>query len=169
EEGAGEEGSSKGCRGGECSGNGGESAGVQVALLTPASLFLPSPIFSLSPIPQKEKVVYIRIDGSTAPEKRHHLVARFQEDPDTRVAVLGIHAAGVGLTLTAASTVVFAEMAWNPGDLVQAEDRAHRIGQVGADRLRAVLGDGVESGGLGSGRGQGTPDSAGGWILIAVV
>ncbi|CAI5477220.1 unnamed protein product [Closterium sp. Yama58-4] len=84
---------------------------------------------ALSDFFQKEKVGYIRIDGGTAPEKRHHLVSRFQEDAGTRVAVLGIHAAGVGLTLTAASTVVFAEMAWNPGDLVQAEDRAHRIGQ----------------------------------------
>ncbi|CAI5502808.1 unnamed protein product [Closterium sp. Naga37s-1] len=87
---------------------------------------------ALSEFFQKAKVGYIRIDGGTAPEKRHHLVARFQEEPDTRVAVLGIHAAGVGLTLTAASTVVFAEMAWNPGDLVQAEDRAHRIGQANA-------------------------------------
>ncbi|CAI7836485.1 unnamed protein product [Closterium sp. NIES-53] len=43
---------------------------------------------ALSDFFQKEKVVYIRIDGSTAPEKRHHLVARFQEDPDTRVAVV---------------------------------------------------------------------------------
>ncbi|CAI5993519.1 unnamed protein product, partial [Closterium sp. NIES-64] len=85
---------------------------------------------ALSDFFQKEKVGYIRIDGGTAPEKRHHLVSRFQEDAGTRVAVLGIHAAGVGLTLTAASTVVFAEMAWNPGDLVQAEDRAHRIGQA---------------------------------------
>lgn len=78
----------------------------------------------------KKKVAYMRIDGSTAATLRQGLVAKFQENESVKAAVLGIRAAGVGLTLTAASTVIFAEMSWTPGELVQAEDRAHRIGQV---------------------------------------
>eukprot|EP01018_Ginkgo_biloba_P010107 Gb_24373 [translate_table: standard] len=78
----------------------------------------------------KKKVGYIRIDGSTAQSSRQTLVTQFQEREDIKVAVLAIRAAGVGLTLTAASTVIFAELSWTPGDIVQAEDRAHRIGQV---------------------------------------
>lgn len=71
----------------------------------------------------------IRIDGQTAPCDRQGLCTRFQTDPSVRVALLSITAASTGLTLTAAATVVFAELFWNPGVLVQAEDRAHRIGQ----------------------------------------
>jgi len=44
-----------------------------------------------------------------------------QESEKVRVAVLSIKAAGMGLTLTAASTVVFGELTWTPGDIVQAE------------------------------------------------
>ncbi|CAM6083418.1 unnamed protein product [Calypogeia fissa] len=81
---------------------------------------------------QKKKVKFIRIDGKTPASARQDLVRSFQEQPDVMVALLGIRAAGVGLTLTAASTVIFAEMSWTPGDLVQAEDRVHRIGQESA-------------------------------------
>lgn len=79
---------------------------------------------------RKKDCKYIRIDGSTPPLSRAKLVESFQNDTSIRVAILSIRAAGVGLTLTAASTVVFAEMTWTPGEIIQAEDRAHRIGQA---------------------------------------
>jgi SWI/SNF-related matrix-associated actin-dependent regulator 1 of chromatin subfamily A len=78
----------------------------------------------------KKKIKFIRIDGSTASTARGSLVDVFQKDASYRVAVLSIIAAGSGLTLTSASTVIFGEMSWTPGHLIQAEDRAHRIGQV---------------------------------------
>lgn len=80
-------------------------------------------------IKQNPSKHYIRIDGSTKAMHRGELVDIFQTHPDCCIALLSITACGYGLTLTAASDVVFAEMYWNPGIMVQAEDRVHRIGQ----------------------------------------
>jgi SWI/SNF-related matrix-associated actin-dependent regulator 1 of chromatin subfamily A len=85
---------------------------------------------AVSEFMRKKKVKCIRIDGSTPASARGDLVNSFQRSDDVRAAILSIKAAGMGLTLTAASTVIFGEMVWTPGDLIQAEDRAHRIGQL---------------------------------------
>ncbi|XP_031285770.1 SWI/SNF-related matrix-associated actin-dependent regulator of chromatin subfamily A-like protein 1 isoform X1 [Pistacia vera] len=87
----------------------------------------------------KKKVRCIRIDGSTPAASRLALVTDFQDKDDIKAAVLSIKAGGVGLTLTAASTVIFAELSWTPGDLIQAEDRAHRIGQVSSVNIYYLL------------------------------
>ena len=91
----------------------------------------------------KESVKFIRIDGSTTSENRYKGVQAFQNNKECMVAVLSILAAGQGLTLTAASTVVVAEMAWSPGVMIQAEDRAHRIGQVKSVNVHYLFGPGT--------------------------
>ena len=87
----------------------------------------------------------IRIDGKVSPMERNARVQLFQNDPKIRVAVLSVTAAGVGLTLTAASTVFFAELHWTPGVLAQAEDRVHRIGQKNAVNINYLLCDDDET------------------------
>ncbi|XP_064958026.1 uncharacterized protein LOC135608880 isoform X5 [Musa acuminata AAA Group] len=87
----------------------------------------------------KKKVGCIRIDGGTPSSMRQALVNEFQEKIEIKAAVLSIKAGGVGLNLTAASTIFFAELTWTPGDIIQAEDRAHRIGQVSSVNIYYLL------------------------------
>ena len=72
----------------------------------------------------------VMILGETPIEDRGDLVKKFQNDPNCKVFLGGFKSAGVGITLTAASNVIQLDMPWNPADLLQAEDRAHRPGAV---------------------------------------
>ena len=56
-------------------------------------------------------------------------VAQFQNDPDVPVFVGQIATAGLGLTLTAASTMVFYSLDYSMSNYEQAKARIHRVGQ----------------------------------------
>lgn len=74
----------------------------------------------------------VHIYGGMDTDTRQKNVDRFQNDPKCMLFVGQLHAAGVGLTLTASSTVVFAEIDYRRSMIEQAVDRVHRIGQVNA-------------------------------------
>lgn len=75
----------------------------------------------------EEMLPCMRIDGSTPQEKRDAYVRDFQEGR-VDYCCLSMLAAGTGITLTRATNILFAELFFVPGVLMQAEDRAHRIG-----------------------------------------
>lgn len=83
------------------------------------------------------------IMGGDSAEDRQKTVDRFQNDPACRLLVCNIIAAGEGITLTAASDVLFVELGWNPGKMEQAEDRCHRIGQKDSVTAWYLLGKGT--------------------------
>ncbi|KAI0643363.1 SNF2 family N-terminal domain-containing protein [Trametes meyenii] len=75
-----------------------------------------------------------RIDGSMDMESRREDIRRFQEGGDApdapRLFLLSTRSGGLGLNLVAADTVIFYDQDWNPQADLQAQDRAHRIGQT---------------------------------------
>ncbi|XP_063790026.1 SWI/SNF-related matrix-associated actin-dependent regulator of chromatin subfamily A-like protein 1 [Pseudophryne corroboree] len=91
----------------------------------------------------KKSVGFIRIDGSTSSADRQSLCQKFQFSDKVSVAVLSITAANMGLTLSSADLVVFAELFWNPGVLIQAEDRVHRIGQTSSVNIHYLVAKGT--------------------------
>lgn len=71
----------------------------------------------------------VTVTGRDSAVSKQASVDAFQNNPNVQLIICSIKAAGVGLTLTAASDVAFIELAWTYADCCQCEDRAHRIGQ----------------------------------------
>ena len=89
---------------------------------------------------------YLRLDGSTKSDDRSELLAQFNA-PDSPYFcfLLSTRAGGLGLNLQTADTVIIYDSDWNPHQDLQAQDRAHRIGQKNEVRiLRLISSNSVE-------------------------
>jgi len=82
----------------------------------------------IEPILKKQKLNYVRLDGSVPQKKRMALMRQFQKDPECRL-FLATNAGATGLNLQAANTVINLDLPWNPAVLEQRIGRAHRMGQ----------------------------------------
>lgn len=83
----------------------------------------------------------VRVTGSENESQKQASVDSFQKNPKTNIIIGSHKAAGVGLTLTASSEVLFLELPWTFADLEQCEDRCHRFGQVNSVRCTSLLGE----------------------------
>lgn len=92
---------------------------------------------------KKKKVAYAQIIGAT--QNRAKQLEKFQTEPDCRVFLASLLAAGVGIDLSIASIVIHYDRWWNPAKENQATDRVHRIGQSrGVQVFKLVAKDTIE-------------------------
>lgn len=69
------------------------------------------------------------VDGRVTGRKRTDTVRQFQSNRRINLFLGNWRAAGIGITLTASQDIIALDLPWTPGDLLQGEDRIHRIGQ----------------------------------------
>lgn len=107
---------------------------------------------------EKEFPKAITIDGSVSSKpiwkvnkkgrrietsQRQMRVDQFQNDPQSRLLLGQLKAAGQGLNLTSANNILFLELGWTPGSHDQAEDRVLRIGQKLKVSIYYMIGKGT--------------------------
>ena len=91
-------------------------------------------------------IKYLRLDGSTKADDRSELLKLFNApNSEYFCFLLSTRAGGLGLNLQTADTVIIYDSDWNPHQDLQAQDRAHRIGQKNEVRiLRLITSNSVE-------------------------
>lgn len=76
------------------------------------------------------RMKFFRLDGSTDINDRQTMIDEFYEDPSVTVFMLSTKAGGAGINLACANKVIIFDSSFNPQDDIQAENRAHRVGQT---------------------------------------
>jgi ATP-dependent helicase STH1/SNF2 len=91
-------------------------------------------------------MLYLRLDGATKADDRSELLRLFNAPNSPYFCfLLSTRAGGLGLNLQTADTVIIYDSDWNPHQDLQAQDRAHRIGQKNEVRiLRLITSNSVE-------------------------
>ncbi|KAK2734338.1 hypothetical protein FQN57_001705 [Myotisia sp. PD_48] len=75
-------------------------------------------------------IKFFRLDGTTNVEDRQAILDAFYEQVDIPVFMLSTKAGGAGINLACANKVIIFDVSFNPQEDVQAENRAHRVGQT---------------------------------------
>lgn len=74
-------------------------------------------------------ISFSRIDGAVSVAERQDLIDQYHQDESIQVFMLSTKAGGTGINLACANKVIIFDSSFNPHDDIQAENRAHRIGQ----------------------------------------
>ena len=84
----------------------------------------------------------VSIIGGQSDNLRQDQIDKFQKG-ESKLMIAGIRAGNVGINLTRAKYVIFAELDWSPAIHRQAEDRLHRIGQKNTVFAYYLIGNGT--------------------------
>ncbi|KAL4918779.1 SNF2 family N-terminal domain-containing protein [Aspergillus aurantiobrunneus] len=99
----------------------------------------------LEDVLENQHLEFVRLDGTTSVEDRQSIMDAFYERTDIPVFLLSTKAGGAGINLACANKVIIFDSSFNPQEDVQAENRAHRVGQTReVEVIRLVTKDTIE-------------------------
>ncbi|KAL2865796.1 DEAD/DEAH box helicase [Aspergillus lucknowensis] len=99
----------------------------------------------LEDVLENQHLEFVRLDGRTSVEDRQSIMDAFHERTDIPVFLLSTKAGGAGINLACANKVIIFDSSFNPQEDVQAENRAHRVGQTReVEVIRLVTKDTIE-------------------------
>lgn len=76
------------------------------------------------------QIAFFRFDGQTKIDERQDMIDQFHEEKEVTVFLLSTKAGGMGINLACANKVIIFDQSFNPQEDIQAENRAHRVGQT---------------------------------------